>query len=559
MENIRFLLITGFFVTLFLLYQAWQADYGKKPTVPTQTTEVGSATAPGSAASDKPEIPGTPVEQHRTVVEPQDSAATPVQASNTVTVITDNYRVQIDPLGAGIVKAELLKYPVSVDKPDQPFVLLDRAPDLLYITQGGLLSKEQAPTHKSEFRADQNEYKLGDGQKTLEVPFYWSSGNITVKKIFEFQRDDYQVRVRYEITNNGQSPWAGQSYIQLKRDKPKKKKGFGSGRYTFTGAVISSPDKRYKKISFKDIDEQELKQDIVNGWAAMIQHYFVTALVPADKTSPYHYYTMAQTDGNYAIGMITPSVTVGPGETKTIDESMYLGPAVQKDLERVADGLELTVDYGKLWFIAKPLFWCLSKLHGLTNNWGWSIILVTVFLKLLFYPLSAAGYRSMAKMKKVQPRLTALRERFKDDKTRQNQAMMQLYKEEKINPLGGCLPIVIQIPVFLAFYYMLLESVEMRQAGFIFWLHDLSSPDPYYILPVLMGITMFVGQKLNPSPPDPIQAKVMQFLPLIFTVVFAALQSGLVLYYFVNNVLSILQQWMITRQLERTGLKPKKT
>ena len=559
MENIRFLLITGFFVTLFLLYQAWQADYGKQTPGPAAPQTTGSTAVPGSDASDKPEIPGTATQDRRPAVARQDAVATPAQSANTVTVKTDNYRLHIDPHGAGIVKVELLKYPVSVDTPDQPFVLMDRSEELLYITQGGLLSKEEAPTHKSEFKTDQDEYQLGNNQKTLDVPFYWSSGNITVKKIFEFQRDNYQVHVHYEITNNGQSPWAGQSYIQLKRDKPKKKKGFGSGRYTFTGAVISSPEKRYKKISFKDIDEEELNEDIVNGWAAMIQHYFVTALVPAEKTASYHYYTMAQTDGNYAIGMVTPSVSVGPGETRAIDESMYLGPAVQKDLEQVADGLELTVDYGKLWFIAKPLFWCLSKLHGLTHNWGWSIILVTVFLKLVFYPLSAAGYRSMAKMKKVQPRLTAIRERYQDDKTRQNQAMMQLYKEEKINPLGGCLPIVIQIPVFLAFYYMLLESVEMRQAGFIFWLHDLSSPDPYYILPVLMGITMFIGQKLNPAPPDPIQAKVMSFLPLIFTVVFAALQSGLVLYYFVNNVLSICQQWLITRQLEQSGLKPKST
>ena len=519
-----------------------------------------AAKRPAAVVIKASEIPGATVREHQPSVARQETAASPVNNADTVTVITDNYRLHIDPHGAGIVKAELLKYPVAVDKPRQPFVLMDRSPDLLYITQGGLLSNNGvAPTHKSEFRADQKEYKLLAGHDTLSVPFSWTSGDITVRKIFEFKRDSYEVRVHYEIANHGRSPWHGQSYIQLKRDKPTKKKGFGSSRYTYTGAVISSPEKRYQKISFKDIDEQELKQDIVNGWAAMIQHYFVTALVPADKKASYQYYTMVQSDGNYAIGMVSPPVSVEPGATRNIDEVMYLGPAVQKDLEQVADGLELTVDYGKLWFIAKPLFWVLSKLHGVTHNWGWSIILVTVFLKLLFYPLSAAGYRSMAKMKKFQPRLAAIRERFPDDKTRYNQAMMQLYKEEKINPLGGCLPIVIQIPVFLAFYYMLLESVEMRQAGFIFWIHDLSSPDPYYILPVLMGITMFLGQKLNPAPPDPIQAKVMSFLPLVFTVVFAALQSGLVLYYFVNNVLSICQQWLITRKLEQSGLKPKKT
>lgn len=543
---------------LMLLYRAWQHDYPSTPPAasagPGVTVNTGTA-AP--AQSDRPAIPGATTTEQQTISPLPDANKIQAPAAKTVTVTTDYYRLQFDPHGAGIVRTELLKYPVSVDAPDQPFVLMDRADDLLYITQGGLLSKEAAPTHNSEFQTDQETYNLRDDRDTLDVPFYWSSGNITVKKIFEFQRGDYRINVRYEITNNGQTPWKGQSYIQLKRDKPKGKKGLGTARYTFTGAVISSPDKRYTKISFKDIDEQELKQDIVNGWAAMIQHYFVSALVPADKTAPYHYYTMAQADGNYAIGMVTPAATVGPGETKTIKELLYIGPAVQKDLEQAADGLELTVDYGKLWFIAKPLFLGLSKLHTLTHNWGWSIILVTIFLKLLFYPLSAAGYRSMAKMKKVQPRLTAIRERYQDDKARQNQAMMQLYKEEKINPLGGCLPIVIQIPVFLAFYYMLLESVEMRQAGFIFWLHDLSSPDPYYILPVLMGITMFIGQKLNPAPPDPIQAKVMSILPVVFTVVFAALQSGLVLYYFVNNVLSIGQQWLITHRLEQAGLKSK--
>jgi len=556
MDSTRFALITGFFVVLMLLYQAWQADYGNKPTETATGNQTGSVSTADTAPSDKPEIPGAPIQtrqQAPTVAVAQPSNAT----AKNITVITDAFRVYIDPHGAGIVRVELLKYPVSIDKQDQPFVLMDRSDDLYYITQGGLLSSNAAPTHNSDFQAEQTEYKLQNGQEKLNVPFSWVSGNLIVKKIFEFQRDSYQVRIHYEVTNNDQAAWEGQSYIQIKRDRPKHKKGLNSTRYLYTGAVLSSPDKRYEKISFDDIEEQEWKQDITNGWAAMIQHYFVSALVPADKTVPYHYYTMAQNDGNFAIGMVTPVVTVAPGATQSIDELMYIGPAVQKDLEQVAEGLELTVDYGKLWFIAKPLFWCMSKLHVLTQNWGWSIILVTVFLKLLFYPLSAAGYRSMAKMKKVQPRLTAIRERYQDDKVRQNQAMMQLYKEEKINPLGGCLPIVIQIPVFLAFYYMLLESVEMRQAGFIFWLHDLSSPDPYYILPVLMGITMYIGQKLNPAPPDPIQAKVMSFLPLVFTVVFAALQSGLVLYYFVNNVLSICQQWLITRKLEQSGLKPK--
>ena len=557
MDNTRFFLVTAWFVVLLLLYQAWQADYGSIKTPPPQSADNTDSLADKTVAGGASDIPNTATANK--LPKPQEAViAKFTQTSKTVTVNTDNYRLQIDLRGAGITKAELVNFPVSIEKPDLPLVLLDNTEDLLFITQGGLLSKTDAPTHISDYHTEQEVYSLAADQSVLEVPFLWSSENgLVVRKIYEFRRGEFQIGVRYEITNQGADTWSGQSYTQFKRNNPGRTSMFGS--YTYTGAVISSPATRYKKISFKDMQKQELQQDIVNGWVAMIQHYFVTALIPEQKNSAYHYYTKEQADGNFAIGAVTPTVTVAPGATQAIQELMYIGPKTHKILENTADGLELTVDYGALWFIAKPLFWCLSRLYGLTHNWGWSIILVTVALKILFFPLSATSYRSMANMRKLQPRIMSIRERYQNDKARLNQEMMKIYKEEKINPFGGCLPILVQIPVFLALYWVLLETVEMRQSGFIFWLHDLSSPDPYYVLPVLMGITMFIQQKLSPAPPDPVQAKVMSVLPVVFTVFFFFFQSGLVLYWVVNNTLSIIQQWLITRNLERSGLQPKKS
>ena len=557
MENTRLFLVTAWFVVLLLLYQAWQADYGGTKTPAPQTADTPDSLAGKTVTGGASDIPNTAT--GNSSPKPQEAGiAKFTQTSKTVAVNTDNYRLRIDLRGAGITKAELVNFPVSIEKPDQAFVLLDNTEDLLFITQGGLLSKSDAPTHISDYRTEQEAYSLAADQSVLEVPFLWSTeSGLVVRKIYEFRRGEYQIGVRYEISNQGAGPWTGQSYSQFKRNNPGRTSMFGS--YTYTGAVISSPETRYKKISFKDMQKQELQQDVVNGWVAMIQHYFITALIPEHKNSVYHYYTKEQADGNFAIGAVTPTVTVAPGTTQIIQELMYIGPKIHKILENTADGLELTVDYGALWFIAKPLFWCLSQLHELTHNWGWSIILVTVILKLIFFPLSATSYRSMADIRKLQPRLMSIRERYQNDKARLNQEMTKIYKEEKINPLGGCLPILLQTPVFLALYWVLLETVEMRQSGFIFWLHDLSSPDPYYVLPVLMGITMFIQQKLSPAPPDPVQARVMTIMPIMFTVLLFFLQSGLVLYQVVNSTLSIMQQWFITRKLDSSGPQPKKS
>ena len=562
MDNIRFILVAALLFVAMLLWQAWQQDYGSLATAPapapTADTHTGKEAAPSqdaasaSAGAEVPELGSSHIE-----ASPQ-PVAEQAHGSRMIAVETDTYRLEINTLGAGISKLELVDYPVSVDEPDEPLVLMDNTQKLVHILQGGLLSKQAAPTHEALYDSSADSYRMAAGQDQLDVPFTWTSPEgIKVTKTYRFRRGSYLVDIRYRVENHGTQPWSGRSYAQLKRNDPGHSKAHTI--YTYTGAVFSSPDNRYEKVKFDDMKDHKVSRDVVNGWAAMIQHYFLAALIPASTSASYHFYSNVLPDGNYAIGMMSPAQTIAPGASTQFEGKAYIGPKIQSVMSKVADGLDLTVDYGMLWFIAKPLFLGLVELHKLVGNWGWAIILVTVILRLIFYPLSAAGYRSMANMRRLQPRMVALRERFKDDKTRLNQAMMQLYKEEKINPLGGCLPILIQIPVFLALYWVLLESVEMRQSGFILWYHDLSTKDPYFVLPVLNGITMLIQQKLNPAPMDPVQAKVMMVLPFMFTFFFAFFPSGLVLYWVVSNSLSILQQWRITKNLERAGLSPRKS
>lgn len=538
-----------------MLWQEWQKDYGM-PDQQTQDIAQFGEQPVLPTIQKQDDIPVVPAGSSMSQAPQQVAKALSRKTAKRVTVNTDVFHIEIDLQGAGIRLAELKDYPVAIDKPDQPLLLLGETESMFYVTQGGLLGTASSPTHEDIFSSARHNYSLAEGSNTLEVPLTWvSDQGLKVTKIFVFTRASHLINIRYVIENGGAQTWEGRSYAQINRNDPG-----GSRRriiYTYTGAVLSSPDKRYEKISFDDMHDQTLDAEIVNGWVAMIEHYFVTALVPKSTTESYRYYTNTTSDNRNIIGAFTPVTLILSGDTGTIEEQLYIGPKTQKILSEISEGLELTVDYGVLWFIAKPLFWCLTKAHEMTGNWGWSIILVTMLLKILFYRLSAAGYRSMANMRRVQPRIISIKDRYQGDKTRLNQAMMQIYKEEKINPLGGCFPILIQIPVFISLYWVLLESVEMRQASFIFWLNDLSSPDRFYVLPLLMGITMFIQQKLNPAPMDPVQAKVMTVLPIVFTVFFAFFPSGLVLYWVVNNVLSIAQQWLISRNLERAGLKPK--
>jgi len=554
MDTKQFILVAALVLVVLLLWDAWQREYGEhaRPAAVSETAPGQALDKQAPASADVPSLPADAPAPREPVTKRE------TETGRRIEVNTDLFRLHIDTRGAGIDHAELLDYPVSPENRDQPVRLLANDSARTYIVQGGLLSNSIAPTHDDRFTAARDHYVLRNGQDVLEVPLTWEQGNsLVVRKIYEFRRGSYLINVRYEVTNNSGETWVGRAYGQLNRTGANGRRGM---IYTYTGGVISSPEKRYEKISFDDMEEEKLDRTITNGWAAMIEHYFLSALVPASRDAAFRYYTLyldhrssGFAEDRYVIGMTTPRQDIATRQTGTFQHQLYIGPKVQKDLKQIAPGLELTVDYGMLWFLAKPLFWCLEKFHVLTGNWGWSIVLVTLMLKILFYKLSAAGYRSMANMRRVQPRLLTIRERYKNDRAKMNQAMMDIYKKEKINPLGGCFPILIQIPVFIALYWVLLESVELRQAPFILWLDDLSTPDPYFVLPLVMGATMFIQQKLNPAPMDPVQEQVTLPLPIVFTVFFAFFPSGLVLYWVVNNILSIAQQWLITRNLERAG------
>ncbi len=551
METTRFILLIALGLVLTMIWQAWQEDYG--PAVADQSPAVQSQAGINQERTDVPSLPTTSRQQTADSFPELVADKTDVlSAGSVIRVSTDVLDIEINTLGATIERLNLLDYPVEKGETDNPVKLLKNESNEFYWLQSGVLSRDTAVNHKSIFTTDTNEYVLTDD--SLDVVFEaQTSEGLLVRKIFTFYRGSYLADLKHEVINNSGQTWKGSAYAQINRTDPAQA---GSRLlYTYTGAVISTPDKRYEKISFDDIQDENITSDVANGWVAMLQHYFFTALLPGSREDTYRYYTLNPDKKSYVIGAVTPAATVSAGDSQTFQQRVYFGPKLQKSIEQLADGLELTVDYGIFWFIAKPLYWVLDFIHTYTDNWGWSIVLVTLLLKIIFYRLSAAGYRSMANMRRVQPRLISIKERYKNDRARLNQAMMDIYKEEKINPLGGCFPILIQIPVFISLYWVLLESVELRQAPFALWIDDLSSPDPFFVLPLLMGVTMFVQQKLNPAPMDPVQEKVLQMLPVVFTVFFAFFPSGLVLYWVVNNILSIAQQWMITKNLEKAGLK----
>lgn len=549
METKRFILLVALGLVLTMLWQAWQQDYGQS-----LTEADDDPLADNNQIKDEPkteDIPTTPIDHKNNIITGFSDVEKATREEALIDVKTDLLNIQINTLGASIQHLELLDYPVSKQKPNEPIVLLYKRADDFYLAQGGLLSKQEPIDHKTVYQTTKTQYRLGDADQ-LQVPFvYESDSGLIVRKIWTFHRGSYLVDVDYQVVNNTATDWTGSAYGQFNRTATGERESLFI--HTYTGAVISSPEKRYEKVDFGDIENERLAVDVTDGWVAMLQHYFLVALIPS-KQETYHYYTLNPEKKSYVIGGVSPAKTIVSGDETHFSQRIYFGPKLQNDLEKIAQGLELSVDYGIFWFLAKPLYWVLDQVHSITNNWGWAIVLVVFLLKLLFFKLSAAGYRSMANMRRVQPRLLAIRDRHKSDRARLNKAMMELYKEEKINPLGGCFPILIQIPVFISFYWVLLESVELRQADFILWIHDLSIPDPYFVLPLLMGASMFIQQKLNPAPLEPIQEKVMSVLPVVFTVFFAFFPAGLVLYWVVNNTLSIAQQWVITRRIEQASV-----
>ena len=558
MDIKRTILIVALAVVSYVMVLKWNQDYGQA-ALPTQNVAASSTTAPalpdtasGNNASNSADVP-TANGETSTVAE------TPVAASkDLIHIKTDVLDIAIDPQGGDIAQLRLPLYPRRQDHPDVPFQLFDNGNERTYLAQSGLTGVDGPDARaagRPVFSTDKKTYELAPGQDQLVVDLKFSENGINYIKRFTLKRGLYDVQVSYLIDNESGKPWNGNLFAQLKRDNSSDpSSSTATGTATYLGAALWTSSEPYKKVSMKDIDKGQLKETVQGGWVAWLQHYFVTAWIP-QKGDSNVVQTRKDSQGNYIIGFTGPTLTVEPGKTGETSATLYAGPKSQGVLKELSPGLELTVDYGILWFIAQPIFWLLQHIHSLVGNWGWSIIFLTMLIKGIFFPLSAASYKSMARMRAVAPKLAALKEQFGDDRQKMSQAMMELYKKEKINPLGGCLPILVQMPVFLSLYWVLLESVEMRQAPFMLWITDLSIKDPFFILPIIMGATMFIQQRLNPTPPDPMQAKVMKLMPIIFTFFFLWFPAGLVLYWVVNNVLSISQQWYITRKIEAATKK----
>ncbi len=546
MDTRRLILLLIFSFSLVMLWDAWQKYNQPKAPVAPVAAQTGTAAPQPTASLQTPS----------TAAAPTAVTSTPATAAGeTVSIKTDVLTADISTLGGDLTHLELVRYTATEDK-SRLFSLFD--PKHHYAAQSGLIG-EGLPNHRTVFSVTAGPREMAkDGSKddklTLRLEASGANG-VKVAKIYTFSRGSYQIDVAYEITNAGQQPIAAHTYFQFQRDDVAPE---GESRMvsTFTGPAIYTSEEKYQKLTFSDIEKDKAKfaKTADNGWLAMVQHYFVAAWVPKGNDKR-EFYARKVEGGNgspavTATGVILPVEQIAPGGKATQSITLYAGPQEQATLKKLAEGLDLVVDYGWLTVVAAPIFWVLQAIHNLVGNWGWAIIILTIGLKAIFFPLSAASYKSMAKMRTVTPRLQQLKERYGDDRQRLNQEMMKLYQTEKINPLGGCLPIVVQIPVFIALYWVLLGAVEMRGAPWLGWITDLSSADPYYVLPVIMVLSMIIQTKLNPTPPDPIQAKVMMIMPFMFGIMFFWFPSGLVLYWVVNNVLSIAQQWQITRIIE---------
>ncbi len=547
MDNQRLILVVALSVILLFLWQAWDKQHIEAPVAPTTST----TTSPSGSTVPTLTTPGTQATSTAPSSEPPHGQR--------IHITTDLLQAQIDTSGGDLRDLYLRAYPVKVGEPQKPFELLRDAGNYLFYVQTGLFGHSPFwPNHKTLYNTSATTYQLAPGQQTLQVPLTWSGPDgLRVTKTYTFHRNSYVVDVSYAITNGGKQPRNAYLYAQLLRSYIAPPHHMFGVAPSYTGAAVYSPAKKYDKVPFEHMAAKPLKMNVTGGWVAMLEHYFVGAWVPPATTAS-EFYSLVSDGNHYTVGYKTTApTTIAPGATATLDARLYAGPTEQARLKKVAPGLDLTVDYGLLTFIAAPLYWLLAHIHDIVGNWGWSIILLTVLIKLAFYPLSATSYRSMAHLRRVQPKLASLKERYGDDREKMSKAMMEIYKTEKINPLGGCLPIVVQIPVFISLYWVLLETVELRQAPFIFWIHDLSAADPYFILPILMGISMLTQQIISPQMTDPMQRKVMMAMPVLFTFFFAFFPAGLVLYWVVQNILSIAQQWWITHRFEASARNKK--
>jgi len=544
MENQRTILYLAFFFTLFLLYQEWQKAYGPQP-VETPIEQVSGINSGGIPGAENTSLPAADIPANNRSVTAMPVVPDDKSARQFIHVVTDVIDLMIDTKGGTIYQLDLFNYQLSADKMDEPFRLLSNNESEYHVAQSGLISYAQkAPSHEAIYQAEKTEYSLQDGTDELKVTLHWQQEDTRVSKTFTFTRDSYVIDIQHVVSANN---WNGQEYRQLVRSLQERESTMIP---TYVGGVVFNDDIKYEKVDFDDIADQSFNTEMKGGWIAMIQHYFLAAWVPDQNETNKTYTTYTPNSNRYILGMKSPVVNATAEKPAVFNSTLVIGPKLQGRLEKITPGLELTVDYGVLTILAKPLFALLKFYHSQFDNWGWAIIFLTITVKAAFYWLSAKGYRSMARMRKIAPRMATLKERYGDDRQRMSAEMMKMYKEEKINPLGGCFPILIQIPVFIALYWVLLESVEMRNAPFALWIQNLSEQDPYYILPILMGVTMYIQQKLNPAPVDPVQQKVFQFMPIVFTVFFLFFPAGLVLYWVVNNTLSIIQQWIITKRIE---------
>lgn len=548
--NKRTILWIVFSVSLVILWNNWMVSNGKQSMFsPAPPAKV--ATAPATAANGTAGVPAAAQTGGVPGAVPGTPAApVPVRAERIV-VSTDVVKAEIDTAGGVIRRLELLKYPDQYDKTRNQ-VLFDISGNNVYLGQTGLIGSTAAgvlPNHNTPFVARPGVRTL-DGNNSVQVVLEAEQGGVKLTKTLTFKRGDYVIDVRHDVTNLTAAPVQPSLYLQLQHDG-NKPPGDSFFMPSYTGPTLWTPEDKYQKLTFEDIEKGKAEHPTKanGGWVAMSQHFFVSAFIPAENAVR-DIFTKKLATNLYAVGTVQPLGTVAPGATVSNTARLYSGPQDEKTLETITPGLELVKDYGMFAIIAKPLFWIMDQIHKLLGNWGWTIIAFTILIKLAFFPLSAAGYRSMAKMRVVTPKMQAIRERYKADPVKMQQATMELYKAEKINPLGGCLPILVQMPVFLALYYVLQASVEMRGAPWIGWIQDLTQPDPWFILPILYAGSMFITQKLSPQPADPMQAKMMLFMPLAFSVMFVFFPSGLVLYWVVNNLVSIAQQWVITKKYE---------
>lgn len=539
MDIKRVILGSTLAILAYSLWSTWQKDY------PQTVASIEQHFPDSKHIADNNLLPTTSSASDALAVEETD-----MSSKQLIEVKTDVLKLQIDPTDGNIISADLLAYAANDKQRHEPFSLLDHQNGKRYVANTHLLTlkNNRMSTLEPNYKAEQYVYTLEPDQKQLKVVLEGKTEQgLKIQKEYILTKGSYLIDIQYHLLNDGKLPWVGYLNSQLVRDLPKEDKSSLSHIGSYTGASFSNPPHhRYQKLTFKEMAKNTLDVDVRGGWIAMQQRYFLTAFIPHSETKSRFYSRVS--DGRYAIGSVSQAVKLQPNVNQTLNTKLYLGPEVADQLKAIAPGLDLTIDYGWLWFISAILFSIMKFIYSFVGNWGWSIVLVTVLIKLFFYRLSAKSYRSMANMRQLQPKLLALREKYGHDKVKISQETMALYRQEKVNPLSGCLPMLVQLPIFMALYWVLIESVELRQAPFVLWIKDLASPDPYHVLTLLMGGTMFIQQKLNPAPPDPMQAKMMMLLPVVFTVMFWNLPSGLTLYWTINNTLTILQQWYITKK-----------